>query len=295
MSLQPYTITMIDQTTGNLQSYGWDGSIWIAIGNPLNLSGVTFPTVVYITDNKVVVVDNASKRLKAYKYNSPNWTQLGTSSIAFSSMGDSCLASVYPNRLAVFGDSLQKVIEYDFNDTYFSQVGSQFAYAGIVEPDITGMDFNKIALIDDSFRLLKCLSFNGSVWAQVGSSLSIASIVKPSITALTSTRIALIDQTVQTLRAYDFNGSTWSLFGTPLSIAGIASPSITAIDSDKVAFFDTTNKQLRVYQLIGTTWTLVGTGFSIAGATVNPDICGVYKPFALNCYHDNTVPWQTSE
>jgi hypothetical protein len=282
-----YRIAFVNATTDELQTYIWTTS-WATVGSPLVIAGMTNPAICYFGKKKVALTELTAKTVKCFSFDDTNWAQLGQTSIAFSVLGNPSVAPIYPNRIALIGDSLQKLIAYDFNNSYFSIMGNQLTVSAISVPAICGLWYNEIAYIEQSNRLLKRMKFENNDWVQIGSSLNIPSASNISITALTKNRIAFIDDTNRSLRVYDWNETTltWSLLASGLSIPTITIPCIEAIDINKIAFFDTTIKELRTYTLTGTTWSQTGAGLSLAGATTNPNIAAFYKPFSTNRYNE---------
>lgn len=299
--MSDYRIAFIDATTDNLQTYIWNGSSWATVGNPKNISGMTNPAITYLSKKRIALTEFTAKTIRSYSFDNTNWNQLGLTSIAFVLLGNPSLATIYPNRIALIGDSLQKLIAYDFNTEYFSIVGNQLTQTGIVIPAICGLYYYEIAYIEETSRQLKRMKLINGTWTQIGTALTISGGVNISITALTKNRIAYIDDVNRSLRVYDWNETTltWSLLATGLTIATITFPCIEAIASNMIAFFDTTIKQLRTYTLSGTTWSLTGSGLSIAGATSSPNMTAFYKPFSTECYNevdlDGKAIWPISD
>jgi hypothetical protein len=295
-----YRIAFIDSATDNLQTYIWTSS-WATVGNPKNISGMTNPAITYISKKRIALTEATAKTIKCFTFDDTDWNQLGLTSVAFSVLGNPSLATIYPNRFALIGDSLQKLIGYDFNELYFSITGNQLTQSAIVNPAICGLYYNEIAYIEQTNRLLKRMKLINGTWTQIGSSLNITGGTNISITALTKNRIAYIDDTNRSLRVYDWNETTltWSLLASGLSIPTITFPCIEAIDIDKIAFFDTTIKELRTYTLSGTTWSQTGSGLSISGATTNPNMTAFYKPFSVSCNNqfplDGNAVWPISD
>lgn len=282
-----YRLAFIDSTNDSLQTYIWTTS-WAALGNPKSITPLGNTAMTYIYKSVIALTDVTAKTIREYLFDNTNWNQLGKTSIAFSVLGNPSLATIYPKRFALIGDSLQKLIAYDFNGDYNSIVGIQSTQTGIVNPAICGLWFNEIAYIEQTNRQLKRMKLINGVWTQIGTPLTISGGTNISITALTKNRIAYIDDTNRSLRVYDWNETTltWSLLATGLSIPTITFPCIEAIDFDKIAFFDTTIKQLRTYTLSVSTWSQTGSGLSISGATANPNMAAFYKPFTVSCKNE---------
>lgn len=289
-----YRIAFVNSATDTLQAYIWNGS-WSALGNPKSITGMTNPAVTLIWKSTIALTDTFLKNIRAMLFDNTDWNQLGLLSTSFSVIGNPSIASVYPNRFAFIGDSIQKLIEYDFNQQYFSIVGNQSTQTGIVNPAICGLYYNEIAYIEETSRLLKRMKIINGTWTQIGSSLSITGGTNITITALTKNRIAYLDDTNRSLRVYDWNETTltWSLLATGLSIPTITFPCIDAIDYNMIAFFDTTIKELRTYTLSGSTWSQTGSGLSISGATSNPNMTSFYRPFSINCINDFPIDGKT--
>lgn len=298
--MSDYRIAFIDSATDNLQTYIWTSS-WASVGNAKNISGMTNHAIAYLGKNKIALTELTAKTIRAYLFDGTDWDQLGQTSVAFSALGNPSLATIYPNQIALMGDSVQKLIAYDFNNTYFSIKGNQLTQSGIFNPAICGLYYNEIAYIEQTNRLLKRMKLIDGTWTQIGSSLNITGGTNISITALTKNRIAYIDDTNDSLRVYDWNENTltWSLLASGLSIPTITVPCIEAIASNMIAFFDTTLLELRTYTLSGSTWSQTGSGLSIPSATSTPNMAGFYKPFYTQCINetplDGVAIWPMSD
>lgn len=209
-------VVVADNTNGVFQAFDWNGTTWVAVGSSL-ATGTTYVTIVALSSTRIASY-GINDILRVYDFNGSAFTKIGTDFAVPGSAGETAMAALSANRVALCNGGSALLGAYDFNGSTWSLVGSTLSGTGGTNPHMTALSSTAIAFygFTAGAERLHYLTFNGSTWASSGTPLDIGSSVA-SLTALSATRIALHRNDTDLLYTFDRVANAWSQTGGTIS------------------------------------------------------------------------------
>jgi hypothetical protein len=137
--LNPGNGTVAVVVSGTIRAYQFDGTDWSLLGSASSSFGFDRPSLVYLEDDKIAIVDRNNDLLRTFEFNGSTWSQTGNSLLVeYGTVSN--MARINSNTV-VFGNNTDRYfIVYTFDGTDWTALGATKSYPEVASYNITFLE-----------------------------------------------------------------------------------------------------------------------------------------------------------
>lgn len=252
-ALDKETVAIVNEGTGQLIAYRFDGTNFSQLGAAYTLSpSPALACITALSTTDIVYADINSDSLQTYRFDGATWTTVGNA-LDLLSISNFSIVALSNNSIAFIDTVSNQLRKYVFDGTDWTLSGAQLSYVDTTRRGLVALSSSDIVsvVLTGASKRLDFFRFTGySSWVQLTNYeyevFSSSNVNQPAI-SLSSNSFALYLSGENLLTVYTLTGNTWSRASINLDMTGATNVAITALAASRVAI--ASGATMKVYDL----------------------------------------------